>query len=105
MFGIEGALRMPAFQLPPGQTYTARFEIWAGPKIYHRLARLDHNEAEIMDFGIFKIVSQFLLNFLNWLHGFSVPTAGRFSPSPPSSRSCSGRCRAKPTRRCADVAV
>ncbi len=70
MFGLAGALRMPAFQLPPGQTYNARFEIWAGPKIYHRLARLDHNEAEIMDFGIFKIVSQFLLNFLNWLHGF-----------------------------------
>ena len=70
MFGLTGALRMPAFQLSPGQTYSARFEIWAGPKIYHRLARLDHNEAEIMDFGIFKIVSQFLLNFLNWLHGF-----------------------------------
>jgi YidC/Oxa1 family membrane protein insertase len=70
MFGLTGALRMPAFQLPPGQTYSARFEIWAGPKIYHRLAQLDHNEAEIMDFGIFKIVSQFLLNFLNWLHGF-----------------------------------
>ncbi len=70
MFGIAGALRMPGFQLPPGQTYSARFEIWAGPKIYHRLARLDHNEAEIMDFGMFKIVSQFLLNFLNWLHGF-----------------------------------
>jgi YidC/Oxa1 family membrane protein insertase len=70
MFGISGALRMPGFQLPPGQSYSARFEIWAGPKIYHRLARLDHNEAEIMDFGIFKIVSQFLLNFLNWLHGF-----------------------------------
>ncbi len=70
LLGLIGALRMPGFQLPPGQTYTARFEIWAGPKIYHRLARLDHNEAEIMDFGIFKIVSQFLLNFLNWLHGF-----------------------------------
>ncbi|HUE40551.1 MAG TPA: membrane protein insertase YidC, partial [Chthoniobacterales bacterium] len=70
MFGLAGALRMPAFQLPPGQTYSARFEIWAGPKIYHRLARLDHNQAEIMDFGVFKIVSQFLLNFLNWLHGF-----------------------------------
>ena len=68
--GLSGALRMPGFQLPPGQTYAARFAIWAGPKIYHRLARLDHNEAEIMDFGIFKIVSQFLLNFLNWLHGF-----------------------------------
>ena len=70
MFGLTGALRMPGFQLTPGQTYSARFEIWAGPKIYHRLARLDHNEAEILDFGIFKIVSQFLLNFLNWLHGF-----------------------------------
>ena len=70
MYGIAGALRMPGFQLPPGQTYNARFEVWAGPKIYHRLARLEHNEAEIMDFGVFKIVSQFLLNFLNWLHGF-----------------------------------
>jgi YidC/Oxa1 family membrane protein insertase len=68
--GLTGALRLPGFQLPPGQTYSARFEIWIGPKIYHRLAQLDHNEAEIMDFGIFKIVSQFLLNFLNWLHGF-----------------------------------
>src|SRR5437667_6204739 len=70
MYGLSGALRMSGFQLPPGQTYSARFEIWAGPKLYHRLAQLDHNEAEIMDFGIFKIVSQFLLNFLNWLHGF-----------------------------------
>jgi len=70
MYGLAGALRMSGFQLPPGQTYSARFEIWAGPKLYHRLAQLDHNEAEIMDFGVFKIVSQFLLNFLNWLHGF-----------------------------------
>ena len=78
MYGLEGALRMPPFQLPPGQTYSARFEIWAGPKLYHSLARLDHNEAEVMEFGgsipilsaVVKIVSQFLLNFLNWLHGF-----------------------------------
>src|SRR6266851_1458996 len=70
MYGLAGALRMSGFQLPPGQTYSARFESWAGPKLYHRLAQLDHNEAEIMDFGVFKIVSQFLLNFLNWLHGF-----------------------------------
>jgi YidC/Oxa1 family membrane protein insertase len=68
MFGIEGAMRMPGFQLQPGQTYNARFQIWTGPKIYHRLAQLDHNEAEIMNFGVFKIVSQFLLNFLNTIH-------------------------------------
>jgi YidC/Oxa1 family membrane protein insertase len=70
MIGIEGAMRMPGFQLQPGQTYTARFRIWAGPKIYHRLAQLDHHEAEIMNFGVFKIVSQFLLNFLNTIHSF-----------------------------------
>jgi YidC/Oxa1 family membrane protein insertase len=68
-YALEGALHMPALQIAPGQTYNARFEIYAGPKIYHRLAQLEHNEAEVMDFGIFKIVSQFLLNFMNWLHG------------------------------------
>ena len=67
---IEGALGMPGFQLQPGQTYSARFEIYAGPKLYHRLAQLPHNEAEIMDFGMFKIVCQFLLNFMNLLHSW-----------------------------------
>jgi YidC/Oxa1 family membrane protein insertase len=70
MFGIEGAMRMPGFNLQPGQTYKARFQIWAGPKIYHRLAQLEQNEAEIMNFGVFKVVSQFLLNFLNTIHSF-----------------------------------
>jgi YidC/Oxa1 family membrane protein insertase len=67
---VEGALGMPGFQLQPGQTYSARFEIYAGPKLYHRLAQLPHNEAEVMDFGIFKIVCQFLLNFMNLLHSW-----------------------------------
>ena len=70
MVGIEGAMRMPGFQLQPGQTYSVHFQIWAGPKIYHRLAQLEHNEAEIMNFGVFKVVSQFLLNFLNTIHSF-----------------------------------
>ena len=73
---IEGALGMPGFQLQPGQTYSARFEIYAGPKLYHRLAQLPHNEAEVMDFGMFKIVCQFLLNFMNllhsWLHDYGL---------------------------------
>src|SRR5438046_6047566 len=73
---IEGALGMPGFQLQPGQPYSARFEIYAGPKLYHRLSQLPHNEAEVMDFGIFKIVCQFLLNFMNllnsWLHDYGL---------------------------------
>jgi YidC/Oxa1 family membrane protein insertase len=70
IYGIEGALRMPAVQLQPGQTATAKFQIWAGPKIYGRLAKLEHNEAEIMNFGIFKLICQALLSFLNLLHSF-----------------------------------
>jgi len=46
LLGIEGAMGMPGFQLQPGQTYSARFEIYAGSKLYHRLAQLPHNEAE-----------------------------------------------------------
>ncbi|MEP6685394.1 MAG: membrane protein insertase YidC [Verrucomicrobiota bacterium] len=68
IFAIEGAMGMPGFQLQPGQTATAKFQIYAGPKLYHSLAQLEHNEAEIMDFGIFKIVCQVLLNALNSLH-------------------------------------
>lgn len=76
IFGIEGAMGLPAFDVQPGQTYSARFQIYAGPKLYHRLAQLPHNEAEVMDFGMFKIVCQFLLNFMNllnsWLHDYGL---------------------------------
>jgi YidC/Oxa1 family membrane protein insertase len=76
LLGIEGALGMPGFQLQPGQKYSARFEIYAGPKLYHRLAQLPQNEAEVMDFGMFKVVCQFLLNFMNllhsWLHDYGL---------------------------------
>jgi membrane protein insertase, YidC/Oxa1 family, C-terminal domain len=76
LVGIEGALGMPGFELEPGKSYSARFEIYAGPKLYHRLSQLPHNEAEIMDFGMFKLVCQFLLNFMNllhsWLHDYGL---------------------------------
>jgi len=32
LLAIDGALGMPGFQLQPGQTYNARFEIYAGPE-------------------------------------------------------------------------
>jgi YidC/Oxa1 family membrane protein insertase len=70
LFGIEGTLGMPGFQLEPGQTSLLKFQIYAGPKLYGRLARLEHNEAEIMNFGMWKLVSQFLLNLMNTIHGF-----------------------------------
>ena len=78
LLGIEGAMGMPGFQIQPGQTATMRFQLYAGPKLYGRLAKLEHNEAEIMNFGMWKLISQFLLNFMNLIHswignyGFSI---------------------------------
>ena len=67
---VEGAMGMPGLTLQPGQNTTVRFEIYAGPKLYHRLAQLEHNEAEILDFGEFKIICQALLNLMNLLHHY-----------------------------------
>ncbi len=73
LLGLEGAMGMPGFELQPGQTNTLRFQIYTGPKLYNRLAELGHDEAEIMNFssfGLLRLVSQALLNFMNLLHGW-----------------------------------
>jgi YidC/Oxa1 family membrane protein insertase len=70
LLGIEGALGMPGLQLQPGQTTSLRFQLYAGPKLYGRLAKLEHNEAEIMNFGMWKLISQMLLNFMNLIHSW-----------------------------------
>src|SRR5438874_8911127 len=69
-YGLEGAMHLPGFRVEAGQRYNARFQLYLGPKLYHRLALLEHNEAEVMEFGIFKIICQALLNSLNTLHRF-----------------------------------
>ncbi len=68
--GIQAAMRMAGFTLAPGQASTVSVQIYAGPKLYNRLAQLKSDEAEIMDFGIFKLFSQALLNLMNLLHGW-----------------------------------
>jgi YidC/Oxa1 family membrane protein insertase len=65
---IEGALTMPGFTLAPGESRSAQFQLWIGPKEYDRLKRLGQRQDEIMEFGMFKWVSEFLLTSMNWLH-------------------------------------
>ncbi len=69
-YGIEGAMGMPGFTVAPGQNVTMQFQLYVGPKLYNRLAQLTHDEAEIMDFGLWKLVSQTLLNMMNLIHRF-----------------------------------
>jgi YidC/Oxa1 family membrane protein insertase len=68
-YGIEGALGMPGFKLEPGETFRQQFNIYAGPKEYRVLTKLGNDEDEIMHFGLFKVVSEFLLTSMNWLKG------------------------------------
>lgn len=67
-FGIEGALGLPGFKLEPGATIQQQVHFYIGPKEYARLKELGNREDEIMNFGMFKIVSQFLLTAMNWLN-------------------------------------
>ncbi len=65
---VQGAVGMPGLALDPGQMHAQSFLIYTGPREYSRLKRLGSTEEEIMDFGMFGIVSKTLLNGLNWLH-------------------------------------
>ena len=69
VYGIEGALGLPGFLLEPGQTKSWTFRIYTGPKDLGRLSRLGQGEQEVMNFGIFKWVSEILLYSMNALYG------------------------------------
>jgi len=69
-FGVDGALGMPAFTLAAGQSATQSFHLYVGPREYRRLRELGNHESEIMNFGMFAIVSTTLLNAMNTFRGW-----------------------------------
>jgi YidC/Oxa1 family membrane protein insertase len=69
-FGVDGALGMRGFSLEPGASFTQSFNLYIGPREYRRLAALGHNEDQIMDFGVFGIVSRTLLTSMNVLRAW-----------------------------------
>ena len=68
--GIEGAMQVPGFSLAPGESKSVSFAIYAGPKEFTRLANLPNDQAEIMNFGWAKWVSEILLIAMNTLHAW-----------------------------------
>ncbi len=69
VYGIEGALRMPGFEVQAGGTVSQSFQIYTGPRELSRLQKLKQNEADIMNYGFFKLVSEMLLHSMNGLKG------------------------------------
>jgi YidC/Oxa1 family membrane protein insertase len=67
---LQGALEVPGFSLDPGESKTISFAIYAGPKEFTRLAKLPNDQAEIMNFGWAKWVSELLLTVMNTLHAW-----------------------------------
>ncbi len=67
-YGVDGAIGMPALILEPGKSVTQSFRIFAGPREYGLLRLMPEGQADIMNFGMFGIVSQVLLNSMNWLN-------------------------------------
>lgn len=67
-YGVDGAIGMPAVTLEPGNPFTQSFRIFAGPREYGLLRLMPEGQKDIMDFGMFGIVSRTLLNSMNWLN-------------------------------------
>ena len=67
---IQGAIEVPAFTLASGESKTVTFDIYAGPKEFDRLAKLPNDQANIMNFGWAKWVSEILLTVMNTLHAW-----------------------------------
>ena len=63
--GITGGLGTGPIKLAPGQSVTFHYSIYAGPKDFNTLGKLGDDQQKIMNFGMFHLVSEFLLWAMN----------------------------------------
>ncbi len=70
-YGLTGELLMESRTVPAGSTDALKFEIYAGPKEYARLARLGEKRDKVMNWGsITGPIAKILLLLLTALHSF-----------------------------------
>lgn len=67
-YAIEGSVGLPPVDLAPGASQTTEYELYLGPKEYHRLAGLEGHRAEVMFYGMFGFISKILTGILRWMH-------------------------------------
>jgi YidC/Oxa1 family membrane protein insertase len=65
VYGITGGLGTGSITLAPGETVTRSYSIYAGPKDFYSLGKLGEDQQKIMNFGMFHLVSEFLLWAMN----------------------------------------
>ncbi|MEY5024772.1 MAG: Membrane protein insertase YidC, partial [Verrucomicrobiota bacterium] len=69
LFGVDGALRMPMTTLDAGKEHVQRYQIFAGPREHRLLSALGGGQEQMLDFGMFSVVSRVLLSSMNGLKG------------------------------------
>ncbi len=65
---ISGALKLPGFDLAPGESVTRTFTLYVGPNRYDWLKTLGSGQEVVLRYGMFKPVSLALLAGLEMLH-------------------------------------
>lgn len=66
--GLTGSLEMQLGQLNPAEERILSLEFYVGPKEFTRLDKLGENQDLVMQFGIFGIISKFLLLIMTAVH-------------------------------------
>lgn len=66
-YGIHGTMSLPRLDIAPGGTQTIDYEVYLGPKEYHRLAKLGGQRTGIMFYGWTKPVSLIFVHLMRWL--------------------------------------
>ena len=67
VYGIAGGLGTGSLTLAPGETVTRHYSLYVGPKDFFSLRKLGQDQEKIMNFGMFHLVSEFLLWAMNSL--------------------------------------
>jgi len=68
-YGIKGGIELPGFRLAPGKAEVRSFFIYSGPKELNRLQVMGGGQDGILQYGLFRFVSEWLLWAMNWLYG------------------------------------
>ena len=76
VYGITGGIGTGAITVAPGETVTRHFSIYAGPKDFTGLNKIGGEQQKVMNFGMFHLVSEFLLWAMNsiqhYVHSFAA---------------------------------
>ena len=65
VYGITGGIGTGPITVAPGETVTRHYSIYAGPKDFFALKKLGADQQKVMNFGMFHLVSEFLLWAMN----------------------------------------